>query len=278
MEARSKKVNWEGVFVIRWLPILGKLLEQELGEDETVQGKACTAVQLQEKMEQNLLREWPTLWRLGFFAKYSFKDALVLNKERELVEQVVGENNSLMSVGVGNGLGEGLRPRRSLGRLGVSCGSGPVHEQGALGWWALQVSSSDEIVACGGGSGVRRVQVMVSEGECEGVLPSVGATRVEPEEAKVLEVNEVNRSMVLAYGKEMGIEEVKSDVADFHNLVDEKLTDMDTRRQSYHFHENSPSSPMRTAYHNPPTLASFDSHFSSVDNSLSPCHHSSLSL
>jgi len=80
-----------------------------------------------------------------------------------------------------------------------------------------------QIVACGGGSGVRQVQVMVSEGECEGVLPSVGATRVEPEEAKVLEVNEVNRSMVLAYGKEMGIEEVKSDVADFHNLVDEKV-------------------------------------------------------
>jgi len=140
----------------------------------------------------------------------------------------------------------------SLDRLGVSCGSGPVHEQEHSGMWefannvpiGLQgvtgggglaetkvVGTPSDVVrqrvACGGGSGDRRLEVMVSEGECEGGFPSVGATRVEPEEVRVLEVNEVNRSLALTSGKEMGIEEVKSDVAvlqfDDPNLVDVRV-------------------------------------------------------
>jgi len=82
-------------------------------------------------------------------------------------------------------------------------------------------------VDCDGGSGDRRLEVMVPEGECEGGFPSVGVTRVEPEEVRILEVNEVIRSMTLASGKEMGIEEVKSDVAtlqfDDPNLVDVRV-------------------------------------------------------
>lgn len=65
------------------------------------------------------------------------------------------------------------------------------------------------------GSGDRREGALVLEGECEGVFPLVGVARVEFEDARFLEINEVNRSMVLTAWKEMGVEEVKSDVADF---------------------------------------------------------------
>ncbi|KAL9289873.1 hypothetical protein ACSQ67_024357 [Phaseolus vulgaris] len=177
-----------GVFVIRWLSISVKVLERKRVKTKAIRGKACTAVQLQEVVDfQESLRgavnvvgplenipcriEGVGNWHVG------------LNKERKLVEKVVGENNSLMSGGVGNGLGERLRRNvaraGSLDRLGVSCGSGRVHEREHSGmwefannvpvglrggneeakawpgrrWWALQVSSSDERVACDGGSG-----------------------------------------------------------------------------------------------------------------------------
>jgi len=215
MEARSEESELGGSFCDSVASDFGEVIGTGTGEDETVQGKACTAVQLQEVADfqeslrgavvgplENIpcrieglledgakfiegvahsLEAWPA-------AKYSFKDALVLNKERELVEQVVGENNSLMSVGVGNGLGGRAEVERgslpcnikttshlpkikvvhaksyhafnagssfsrvkeneellfaggflghagSLGRLGVSCGSGPVHEQEHSGMW-----------------------------------------------------------------------------------------------------------------------------------------------
>ncbi|KAL9322541.1 hypothetical protein ACSQ67_010594 [Phaseolus vulgaris] len=154
-----------------------------------------------------------------------------LNKERKLVEKVVGENNSLMSGGVGNGLGE--RPRRNVvpyhairrppltfptlkkcmpseklgparsllwvrpsfmsrehsgmwefannvlvGLRGVTGGEG-LAETKVVGTPSVVVGQR---VACDGGSGDWRLEVMVSEGECEGGFPSVGATRVEPEE------------------------------------------------------------------------------------------------
>jgi len=133
-EARSEEGELGGSFCDSVASDFGEGFGTGTGEDEAVQGKACTTVQLQEVTDfqeslrgavnvvgplENIpcrieglvedgaefiegvahsLEAWPA-------AKCDFKDvvkdALVLNKERELVEQVVGENNSLMSVGVG---------------------------------------------------------------------------------------------------------------------------------------------------------------------------------
>ncbi|KAL9304024.1 hypothetical protein ACSQ67_021287 [Phaseolus vulgaris] len=257
-----------------------ELVEQVVGENNSLMSVGV-GIKLVGNKERELVEQ--VVGEINSLMGAGVGNGLVgLNEERELVEKVVGENNSLMSGEVGNRL-EGRAEvecdfipcniettshlpnikevhaksylafnagqARSLDRLGGSCGSGPVHKQEHSGMWefansvhvGLQgvigggglaetkvVGTLSDVVGqrvdCDGGSGDRRLEVMVPEGECEGGFPSVGVTRVEPEEVRILEVNEVIRSMTLASGKEMGIEEVKSDVAtlqfDDPNLVD----------------------------------------------------------